>query len=366
MTIRDDVRKHFEHEAIRHPAPLGLRAAAVTEARGQAIEPRPRWIAGAVAILLAVAIVAGLLAASALRHTTVTPVPGNGPKLLFHDKLGAAATGRPSLPRPTGSSVIHRYRLAAPLPPTPTTGTVYAVDPSLAPAPKAIALALGITNPPQQISSGEFDVDGLQYFPGTGTVRYSTTGNAPVASGQPFTDKASAISSAGDVLVSLGLFSRTELASMPASANRFIYNDAPPMWSIQFVRTLDGVPQDEFWAGSGASLQMQESGAVQLLYVSRAPISGSQPTSLIDAASAWRQVTLGHAYALGGLENNGAVDVALFRADKVELCYLDTAGPWVIPMWCFRDVTSVGATYPLWVFYPAMTPGTFDSTTPNS
>ena len=62
MTIRDDVRKYFEHEATRHEAPRGFRAAALGEARGRALERRsPQWIAGAIAMLLAVAVVAGLL-----------------------------------------------------------------------------------------------------------------------------------------------------------------------------------------------------------------------------------------------------------------------------------------------------------------
>jgi hypothetical protein len=78
MTIRDDVRKYFEREEEHNPASPGLRATALEQARGRAVERRsPQWIAGAVAILLAVAVVAGLLAANSLRHKNVSPVPAH-------------------------------------------------------------------------------------------------------------------------------------------------------------------------------------------------------------------------------------------------------------------------------------------------
>ena len=78
MTIRDDVRKYFEREEEHNPASPGLRATALEQARGRAVERRsPQWIAGAVAILLAVAVVAGLLAANSLRHEKLSPVPGH-------------------------------------------------------------------------------------------------------------------------------------------------------------------------------------------------------------------------------------------------------------------------------------------------
>jgi hypothetical protein len=78
MTIRDDVRKYFEREEEHNPASPGLRATALEQARGRAVERRsPQWIAGAVAILLAVAVVAGLLAANSLRHQNVSPVPAH-------------------------------------------------------------------------------------------------------------------------------------------------------------------------------------------------------------------------------------------------------------------------------------------------
>ena len=78
MTIREDVREYFEREAQRNPASPSLRASALAQARGQAVERRNfQWITGAVAILLAMAIIAGLLAANALRHKNVAPVPAH-------------------------------------------------------------------------------------------------------------------------------------------------------------------------------------------------------------------------------------------------------------------------------------------------
>ena len=48
MTIRDDVRKYFEREEEHNPASPGLRATAIEQARGRAVERRsPQWIAGA-------------------------------------------------------------------------------------------------------------------------------------------------------------------------------------------------------------------------------------------------------------------------------------------------------------------------------
>lgn len=78
MTIRDDIRKYFEREEQHNPAPPGLRATALDHARGRAVERRrSQSVAGAVAILLAVAVVAGLLAANSLRHANVSPVPAH-------------------------------------------------------------------------------------------------------------------------------------------------------------------------------------------------------------------------------------------------------------------------------------------------
>ncbi len=78
MTIRDDVRKYFEREEEHNPASPGLRATALAQARGRAVERRsPQWIAGAVTILLAVAVVAGLLASNSLRRENVAPVPAH-------------------------------------------------------------------------------------------------------------------------------------------------------------------------------------------------------------------------------------------------------------------------------------------------
>ncbi len=84
MTVRDDVRKHFEREAMRYPVPLALRATTLAGARSRVIERRSRqWIAGAVAALLAVAIIAGLVAVGGYRRAhnvpAVRPSPSASP-----------------------------------------------------------------------------------------------------------------------------------------------------------------------------------------------------------------------------------------------------------------------------------------------
>ena len=78
MTLRDDIRHHFEDEARRLPAPPGLRSSVVGEAaRGAVIERRTTQWAAAVAALLAVAVIAGLVASGSLLHPRSTPVaPG--------------------------------------------------------------------------------------------------------------------------------------------------------------------------------------------------------------------------------------------------------------------------------------------------
>jgi hypothetical protein len=104
MTVRDDVRQHFEREAVRHPVPPGLRATAQVHARGRVIERRSaQWIAGAVAALLAVAIIAGLVAVGGYRRAhnapAVRPSPSTSP-------LHPTAKG----PIPTGVPVVLYWR----------------------------------------------------------------------------------------------------------------------------------------------------------------------------------------------------------------------------------------------------------------
>jgi hypothetical protein len=154
---------------------------------------------------------------------------------------------------------------------------------------------------------------------------------------------------------------------MTGSAKHFQYQSNPPFWSVRLVRTIGGVPSDIFWSGAGASFQVRESGEVQWLSVKRIPIVGYEPASLIDAATAWKQITAGHWYFFTGLVNNGPINVPAFRADTAQLCYLEetNGGQWLVPMWCFSDITSVGADFPLRIFYPALVQGTFDWTIPN-
>jgi photosystem II stability/assembly factor-like uncharacterized protein len=90
MTLRDDVRKHFARDEGRLPTPAGLRESVTSEAsRAEATERRPVQWATAVALLLAVAIVAGLLAANGLRQARVTPVvPAPTPTPTMTKNLG--------------------------------------------------------------------------------------------------------------------------------------------------------------------------------------------------------------------------------------------------------------------------------------
>jgi hypothetical protein len=104
MTVRDDVRQHFEREAVRHPVPSGLRATAQVHARGRVIERRSaQWIAGAVAALLAVAIIASLVAVGGYRRAH--NVPAVRPSLSA-SPLHPTAKG----PIPTGVPVVLYWR----------------------------------------------------------------------------------------------------------------------------------------------------------------------------------------------------------------------------------------------------------------
>src|SRR4030081_2253774 len=90
MTLRDDVRNHFAHEEGRFPTPAGLRESVTSAAsRAEVTERRTVQWATAVALLLAVAIVSGLLAANGLRQSRVTPVvPGPTPTPTATKNLG--------------------------------------------------------------------------------------------------------------------------------------------------------------------------------------------------------------------------------------------------------------------------------------
>jgi len=98
MTVRDDVRNHFEREAAHHPAPPGLRTATLSHARGRGIEKRSaQWVAGVVAAVLAVAIIAGLVAVGGYRRAhnvpAVRPSPSASP--LHPTVKGPIPTGVP-------------------------------------------------------------------------------------------------------------------------------------------------------------------------------------------------------------------------------------------------------------------------------
>ncbi len=75
MTARGDIRHYFEQEAAAYPVPSGLRASVAAEARrGVKAEHPGMRLAAVVAAALAVAIVAGLVAAGSLRPKN-PPVP---------------------------------------------------------------------------------------------------------------------------------------------------------------------------------------------------------------------------------------------------------------------------------------------------
>jgi hypothetical protein len=257
---------------------------------------------------------------------------------------------------------IKNFVLGASLPAAPAEGIVYAVDPTRAPKADALAWALGVSGPLSG-SPDEVHIGNMVYLPKSSTLQYSAPAFAMGGlrlSGQ-ISSQSSAIALSRDFLVTRGLFTRDEVATMSATATRFSYPSNPAFWSVRFVRTLGGVPSDIFWSGAGASLQVQETGAIQTITVKRSPIVGSERATLIDSASAWREVSRGHWYYASGLLNNGPIEVASFRASQAQLCYLESGGPWLIPMWCFTDPnTSGGVDYPVSLFYPALAPGTFD------
>ncbi len=93
MSFRDDVRRHFEREAVLNPVPMGLREAVTAEAARSPKSDRPRTLrwAAAVAAVLTVAVVAGLLASGGLRRVMTAPAAPERPST-------AASPSRPVLP----------------------------------------------------------------------------------------------------------------------------------------------------------------------------------------------------------------------------------------------------------------------------
>ena len=77
MTLRDDIHDYFERESLRLPVPAALRAD-VTVCAAQAPVPSVRW-AAALAVVLAAAIIAGLVAAGRLRQEQSPAVPAGVP-----------------------------------------------------------------------------------------------------------------------------------------------------------------------------------------------------------------------------------------------------------------------------------------------
>ena len=377
MTIREDVRGHFARQAVSHPAPPGLRARTLAVARrGRAVERRtPQWIMGAVAILVTLAIVAGLLAASALRHRSIGPAPAASPSpvhktaLLFNDNLQGSPEGWPYLhPAPlsapgTRPSAVVSFQLAASLPQAPAQGTIYGLDNSLGPSAVAIANAWGLRLPSTQSVDELIQLDQgpvqIFYSRSAGSLALYQPASLWLRPSEPITDSASAIRSASSVLVRLGLITNPETTTMAAEAAPDPDSGSPTLWSIQILRMVGGVP-----VHPGFALTIRATGDVESVVVTRSTISGSEPVRLIDAASAWRQVSEGHWYQLAWgaaapMGSRTGQTTTPFRADLVELCYYDTGGNWLIPMWCFRDQTSHGAANPLWIFYPAAAPGSF-------
>lgn len=371
--IRDDVHQYFEREAVRHLAPGDLRATVLAEARGRALQRRrPAWNASAVAILLGVAIVAGLLAVGAMRHAQTTP--GHAPRLLFHDHLAAAASGRPSLPDQFFRSTHYpSLVLAAGLPVTPAQGTVYALDPALGPTPAQVGLVWGITAP-SSVVDNEATIGDIQYYPSSGAIDYSRPGNpqsvrvtGPGLFPRAITTAQSAISMARDFIVSRGLFSQDDVTAMRASAERASYPGSVPMWTIHLTRTLGGVPVDGSWM-PGATLQVADNGRIDSIVIGHRSISGSERAGLIDAAEAWRQIKLGHWYASSLILDGIKQDQPAFVAGQAELCYREedvmTAQAWLVPMWCFAD-TKTAPGFTVRLYYPALQPGSFDWKVPS-
>jgi len=369
MTVRDDIRMHFEREAVRVPVPPGLRATAAAEARRRASErPSHQWAPALVAAILALAIIAGLVAVHVVR---TRPVPVTPPRALFHDNLSAPASGRPSFADRTDFVHIESYALVASLPATPDQRYVFAIDRSLSPSPESVRHAFGIKGTPQADASGAYVIGTIQYFPGAGAMYISVGIYAQYKIGKfahAITSDAAAIPLAAEFLVSHGLFTQGELNGMHASEQRVATNSPnPPLWFIEFDRTVGGL-RDYGPSQPGAKVEALDDGTVWGVEVMRHPISGSTRAPVISPSQAWAQVTMGHWYAADGFIDNGRIDLPAFKADSVELCYregdVSEAQSWLVPMWCFADTTSfTGVT--LRLYYPALAPGSFDWTVPN-
>ena len=106
MTLRDDVRHHFDREAGRFPTPAGLRASVTNEAtRGVPLERRPAQWAAAVAVVLAVAIVAALLAAGQLRNARVSPA-ASSPRAQLVTPIATVKAGPIPTPKSTSGMTL--------------------------------------------------------------------------------------------------------------------------------------------------------------------------------------------------------------------------------------------------------------------
>lgn len=369
MTVRDDIRMHFEREAVRAPVPPGLRATAAAVARRRASErPSHQWAPALVAAILALAIIAGLVAVNVAR---TRPVPVAPPRALFHDNFSAPATGRPSLADRTDFVHIESYALVANLPATPGQRYVFAIDRSLSPSPERVRQAFGVKDAPQTDPSGGYVIGPIQYSPISGGIWLSVGTYVQYKIGKflhPITSDAVAIPLAAEFLVSHGLFTQGELDGMHASAQRVVTNSPnPPLWFMEFDRTVGGL-KDYGPSQPGAIVDALDDGTVWGVAVMRHPISGSTQAPVISAAQAWAQVKMGHWYAADGFIDNGPLDLPAFKADSVQLCYRESGAnevqAWLVPMWCFADTTSfTGVT--LRLYYPALAPASFDWTVPN-
>lgn len=367
--IRDDVRLHFERQAALHPAPGGLRYMVLATAHSTPAQPaRHGWIAGAIAILVTTAIIAGLLAAG-VRH--VRTIPATPPSVMFHDDLAANAKGRPVLSDRLDFVQIENYSLEASLPSTPGSAYVFAVDASLAPLPGAVVSAFGITQAPTYDYTGAYYVGALRYFPASGTIWLGGSTYLWPGSVAPISNAASAIALSRQYLVAHGLFSDADLLATKGSARLVpasFSSSYRAEWIVTFERRLGGLPDYGYWQ-PGATLEILDTGLVMSLVVVRHPISGHEQTQrLISAAQAWNQVALGHWFAADGFINNGPVVVPSFRASDVQLCYREdeanTYQYWLIPMWCFTDSVTT-PDLPLRVYYPALPQADFDWIVPN-
>ena len=370
--IREDIRRHFESEAERNPAPEGLRAAVVAAASGRAVGPgNMARVVGLVAIVLGLAIVAGVLAVGAVLRAQ--PTPAKAPRLLFHDNLAAAASGRPSLPDEIQYPAHYpSLSLAVSLPVTPAQGTVYALDPALAPTPGQVGRAWGITASPT-FSDPQTTIGDIQYFPASGAIDYerqSVRISGPGSFPHAITSAQSAIAMARTFLVSRGLFSQDDVSAMRGSAERSTAGSFPT-WMINLTRMLRGVPDYGSWA-PGARLQAVDNGRIDSIVMDHRLISGSEAAGLIDAAEAWRQVRMGHWYLSDDVLTNTRRDQPPFVVDQAELCYyeespvtpLNNPQKWLVPMWCFAD-TKAAPGLTLRLYYPALLPGSFDWKVPS-